>query len=281
MTNKSKGFIYYNYGEGCLARLAVSAYSLRKHYDGPVTIISDGEESNRVCRQIAADERIRFDIVEPKVDVRAGKNHHYLAKCRLHELTPYDVSLFIDSDTVVTGDLTPLFSMAEENEFVTTQFCDWQSNGRMISKRILEWKDIRPRDMKRALRFGPAVNTGVMAFTKESAFMKDWFRVARRGRGFYIPDEVSCQVILWRYPHKVVDSYYNASCRYDDCDDPEVRLIHYHGRKHCREGLPFNGDKWVAAYNEVVDLNIGNIREWTPSSDRHLSRHLSSLNRRA
>ena len=273
----SNGLIYYNYGEGCLPRLAVSIHTLRKHYDGPVTIISDGEESGRVCKLFKTDKRLNVDIVEPNVEVRRGKNHHYLAKCRLHELTPYDVSLFIDSDTIVTGDLTPLIPMAEEHEFVVPQFCNWKSKGRMISKRIMEWKDIRPRDMKRALEYGPALNTGVMAFTKESKFMKDWFRVARKGRGFFIPDETSCQVILWRYPHKVVESFYNASCRYDDCSKPEVRLIHYHGRKHCRDGLPFNGDKWVAAYHEVVDLNIANIRDWTPSSDRHLKRYLSTL----
>ena len=274
---KSTGVIYYNYGEGCLPRLAVSLYSLRKHYNGPAAIISDGPESAQLCKLLVDDKRLGVDLVEPAVDVRRGKNHHYLAKCRLHEFTPYDVSVFIDSDTIVKGDLTPLFQVAEEHEFAVPQFCNWKSDGRMISRRILEWKDIRPRDMRRALKFGPAVNTGVMAFTKDSKFMKDWFRVARRGRDFFIPDETSCQVILWRYPHKVVDSFYNGSCRYDDCADPNIRLIHYHGRKHCREGLPFNGDLWMQAYNEVVALNIGNIQEWTPAADRHLKRYLSRL----
>jgi hypothetical protein len=274
---KTKGVIYYNYGEGCLARLAVSLHTLRKHYDGPVTVISDGQESGRVCKLLRADQRLKIDLVEPRVDVRTGKNHAYLSKCRLHEMTPYDVSLFIDADTIIRGDLTPLLPLAEQHEFVVPQFSNWVSHGRMISRRIMEWQHIRPRDMKHALKFGPALNTGVMAFTRDSKFMKDWFRVARRGRGFFIPDETSCQVVLWRYPHKVVEHQYNASCRYDDCQDPNVRLVHFHGRKHCRAGLPFNGQMWVDAYNEVVAENVGDIRSWSPASDRHLRRYLRSL----
>jgi hypothetical protein len=272
-----KGIIYYNSGTGCLPRLTVSLYSLRKHYDGPVTVISDGSESSVLCKKLQADPRLNISILEPHIDVRKGKNHHYLAKCRLHEVTPYDPSLFIDSDTIIVGDLTPLFAIAQEHEFAVPRFANWITTGRMISKRILEWKDIRPRDMKQAISFGPAVNTGVMAFRRDSKFMKDWFRVARRGRSFFIPDETSCQVILWRYPHKVVEAFYNASCRTDECKNPNARLIHFHGRKHCRVGFPFNANLWIDAYREVCDLNIGEIQSWTPAGDRHLRRYLASI----
>ena len=40
------GVIYLNSGTKCLVRLLVSIHSLRKYYDGPVAIVSVGEESH-------------------------------------------------------------------------------------------------------------------------------------------------------------------------------------------------------------------------------------------
>lgn len=274
MSEASRGIIFYNYGTGCLARLAVSLYTLRLHYSGSVTVLSDGAESNEGLKPFASDARLAVDVLDCDFNVREGRNHHYLSKCRLHEYTPYDVSLFLDSDTLVTGDLTPLLPLAEQNGFVVTQFSNWVTSGRTIARRIGEWKEILPRDIASAMRFGPAVNTGVMAFRRDAAIFKDWFRVARRGRGFFIPDETSCQVILHRYPHHVAPWFYNASCRYDDCSDPRVRLVHYHGRKHCRPGLPFHGERWAKAYGVVVAEDVAEIRSWTPAGDRHLAKHL-------
>jgi hypothetical protein len=272
----SKGILFYNYGRGCLPRMAVAIHSLRKHYDGNVTLISDGEESDAVCNHFAIDARLKVNVIAPLIDVKKDKNHHYLVKCRMHELSPYDVSIFLDADTLVLGDLTPLFAMAEANEFVVPQFSDWKSSGKTIARRIRGWSDIKPGYVEGAIAFGPAVNTGVFGFAKHSAFMKDWFRVARRGRKLFIPDETSCQLMLWRYPHHVCEYFYNASCKYDNCQNPLVRVIHYHGRKHLREGLPFNGASWLKAYEEVEKLNIANIKEWTPAGDKRLRKYIES-----
>ena len=277
----SEGIIFYNYGKGAIARLAVGVYSLRKHYKGSVTILSDGEESDELCKRFAADARLGVDVRNAVFDVKKDKNHHYLSKCRLAEHTPYDVSLFLDADTITIGDLTPLLPLALQHEFVVPQFSNWKSSGGTIARRIQQWKTIKPKDIDAAIAFGPAVNTGVMAFTKTSNFMKDWFKIARKGRHLFIPDETSCQVVLYKYPHKMVEWYYNASCRYDKCDDPEVRLIHYHGRKHCRDGLPFYGERWVKAYEEVAALNIAGIQDWTPGTDRKLRHYLSTVNKLA
>jgi hypothetical protein len=274
----NQGIIYYNHGSGCAARLVVSLYSLRSVYSDDIAVISDGDESNELCQKMANDASLGIQVVKPNINVKLGRNHSYLAKCRLHEHTPFDVSLYIDADTIVKGDLTHLIPLAEENEFVVSQFSKWKSNGRMISRRIRDWQHIRPRDIKPALDFGPAVNTGVMSFVKESSFMKDWFRIARKGRGFFIPDETSCQLLLHRYPNKVVDWKNNASCRYDDVEEESVKLIHYHGRKHCRAGdpMPFHGEKWVNLYREVFDKNIAGIQDWSPGGDRHLKRYLKT-----
>jgi hypothetical protein len=270
----NQGVIFYNYGIGCAARLAVAVWTLRKHYTGPLAIISDGQESHDVCRHFAADARLGVQLLECDFNVKKDKNHHYLSKCRLHDYTPYDVSLYIDADVVVRGDLTPMLAVAAEHEFAVPQFCDWKSSTPVIRRRLLDWRKIRPRDMRPALEYGPAINTGVFAFRRDSTFMADWFKIARRGRKFFIPDEVSCQLVLWRYPHKVVEHFYNGSCRFDDCLSPEIRLIHYHGRKHIREGMPFHGKVWIDTYQEVERENVADINSWKPAGDRRLAAYL-------
>ncbi len=270
----TRGILFYNYGTGCAARMAVAIHTLRQHYTGPITILADDEEAWPICLNFAQDARLNVSVVRVKFNVAKSKNHHYLSKCRLHEYTPYDVTLFLDSDTITLGDLTPLLDEAEKHEFVTTQFSNWKSNGRIIQKRIEGWKRILPNDMEAAINFGPAINTGVMAFTRTSKFMTNWFRYARRGRHLFIPDEVSAQVLLHRYPHWIAPYYYNASCKYDDCHNPDVRLIHFHGKKHCRTGLPYHGSMWAACYERVFAENIADIQEWTPAGDIKLKAHI-------
>ncbi len=215
------------------------------------------------------DKRLNVNVVKAGFADQAKKNHHYLSKCRMHEITPYDVSVFLDADTLVFGDLTPLWGLAEKVEFVVPQFSDWTSTGTIVSNRIMDWFDIFPEHIKPALAFGPALNTGVMGFTKNSHFMVDWHGVAVKGRHLFIPDETSCQLILYKYPHAVVDWTFNASCKYDKCRDPKVRVVHYHGRKHCRVGLPFHGDLWIKEYKEALDNDIAGIQNKGAGAQKH------------
>lgn len=271
----NRGIIFYNCGTGAAVRTVVAIHSLRKLYQGAISILSDGEASDDLCKKIASEKRLNVDVVNADFNVRGGRNHHYLSKCRLHEHTPYDVSLYLDADIIVRGDVSSLFERAEANEFVVPQFSTWTTSGRMISRRIMAWSKIVPNDMFGALKFGPAINTGVMAFIKDSQFMKAWYRVAKKGKEIAIPDETSCQVLVHKYPHEIAEWYFNASCRFDNCLDPQVRIIHYHGRKHCRENLPFHGNLWMEEYEEVLGLNLADIQSWTPSGDRQLKWHIS------
>jgi predicted SAM-dependent methyltransferase len=84
-----------------------------------------------------------------------------------------------------------------------------------------------------------------------------------------------------RHPHRVVDGRWNRSCKYDDPDAPDTRIIHFHGRKHCRPGLPYHGAKWVSEFEALHRENVADLRHWAPAGDRILDRHLRSLNRDA
>ncbi|MDP1591750.1 MAG: class I SAM-dependent methyltransferase [Prosthecobacter sp.] len=267
-----RGVIYYNSGTSCAVRLLVSLASLRKHYAGPVTILSEGEASHLLCEPIG--EALNAEVKRWDSGVKPGKNAPFLAKTRLHLGTPYETTVALDSDTLVVGPIDELFLRAERGMFCVAQLGSWKTSGRIIQGRLRKWADILPDDLEAAIQFGPAINTGVMAFCQEASLFEEWHEVAEQGREHFIPDEVSCQMLLHRHPHRILDGRWNRSCRHDDPDLPDTRIIHYHGRKHCRSGLPFHADKWVAAYEAVVRQNLAGIRSWTPAGDRQLIRHL-------
>jgi len=250
----NEGVIYYNKGMKMLVRLIVSLHSLRKVYDKNVAILIEGEESDE-CKEIANMYNAQI------VDVDFGesyKNKTYLNSCLSHTVTPYDTSIWIDSDTVILKDPSKLFEHARKNEFAIAQFANWVTNGSKIRKRIKAWEPYLPEFVKDAINFGPAINCGVYAFHKDGKLVKDWFDHAVKGKTSFIPDEVCCQVILPQYPHIIVDPKYNTSCRYGTVDKNTV-IIHYHGRKHCRikDGKYLNNSKlWFNEYNEIKDLDI-------------------------
>lgn len=267
-----RGVVYYNGGTSCAVRLLVSLTSLRRHYSGPVTVLSEGEESHRLCERIAVSANA--DLKEWNSGVEEGVNRHFLAKTRCHVGTPYEISISLDSDTLIAGSTDDLFHEAAVSGFCIAQFSGWRSDGRTIAKRIREWAEFAPDDIEPAIRFGPAINTGVMAFRRSATLFADWYPLALRGRDCFIPDEVSCQILLPRHPHRVLDGRWNRSCKHDNPDAPDTRIIHFHGRKHCRRGLPFHGARWVAEFEAVLRENVAGVREWMPAGDRVLHRHL-------
>ena len=170
-------------------RLLVSLTSLRRHYTGPVTILSEGEESHRLCEKIA--KATNADLREWDSGVEPGKNRHFLAKTRCHLGTPFDITIALDSDTLIVGSLDELLNDAAVASFCVAQFAGWRSGGGTIAKRIREWDEFASSDIGAAIEFGPAINTGVIAFHRNAALFEEWYPLALLGRGFFIPDEVS------------------------------------------------------------------------------------------
>jgi hypothetical protein len=86
------------------------------------------------------------------------------------------------------------------------------------------------------------------------------------------------QVTIHKYKHHVCDQKYNASCKYGDPYNADTRVIHYHGRKHCRindqNEVIYGGDLWVNEYKEVKQENYLNINS-LPNNDRTLKKYLT------
>ena len=266
----TRGVIYYNRGTRAAVRLLVSLASLRRHYAGPVTILSDGDESHALCAPIAAALDAQWRAWTP--DIAPGRNTIYLAKTLYHTASPYEITVCLDNDTLILGALDELFDRAAQAGFAVAQLGDWRSNGATIGKRIKVWTEWLPELIEPALAFGPAINCGVIAFRQDATLLGDWMRHAVLGRETFIPDEVCCQLLLPRHSHEILDGRWNRSCKHDDPDLPDTRIIHFHGRKHCRPGMPFHAKRWVDAFDEAVKRNLAEVSLWLPAGDRMLRR---------
>ena len=226
----ARGVLMYNVGKKMLARLYIAMKTLRDVWDGPACILA--EQPHNPVKKWCKEWDIQFIPVE--FSTPEGRKRTYLNACECHKFTPYDVTMWLDSDTMCLRDFSEMFDAAEEYEFAIAQFASWKTGGK-IAKRIKAWKDTYPDKIEAALAFGPAINCGVFAFSSDSKLMADWHGLAIPGRSFsFIPDETCCQVILPEYPHKIMPHWFNCSAKYDKPRCVDTRIVHFHGNKHCR-----------------------------------------------
>lgn len=286
----TSGIIYYNKGQKILTRLAVSTRSLRESgYTGELAWIIDGKDSiNGTMAKLAK----KMDVQIIRIDTPMAP---LCAKSSLWRYTPYEVSLFIDADTVVLTSPDQLLAEAEEHGFGVTQFSNWITTGSKIGGRIRAWgivPEVSPRDVRKALNYGLAVNTGVFGFDKKHPLLPHWEQIthsAGRVGGPQAPmsrvlDEVSCQIVVPKHRHILWTDRWNWSCQYGHSADPAI--IHYHGGKHCLDELPacehwksrywslrhstsgfedFNGDRrlkfYISGYRDSKSTRVGIVKE--------------------
>lgn len=261
------GVFYLLTGIGHSVRLVTSIWSLRKFYNGPITVFSTQEGSERIGSLCALDRRL--DITHKFVQEVGGRNSAFLTKLELLKKVSYDPCTYLDADTIVAGSIDDLLSC--EAEFCATQFGTWTSKGGRIRGRIKGWRDICPDLLPDALAPRPAVNGGIFSFRKDAAILEYWRELSFLGRKKFICDEVALQLLLHHFPHKVLDCRFNCSPVYAK-DTTDVRIWHFHGDKHVRE---YTKHLWLPTFEECLKQNVANILEWMPYGDRHLKRYLN------
>jgi hypothetical protein len=280
MTNlNGDGVLYTLVGDKHAAQLAVSILSLRDHWQGPVAIMVGDEKAHEFGVRCEKDTRLApLQLVKWHAPTRGQTGQHgtqYLNKTRMFDLSPFSRTVFLDADTLVVGDFRALWPRPNTEEVRLTQFADFTTTTRPVRSRVEGWRQHAPREVARSLAYGyPGLNTGVMAFTRLSKrFMAAWREMTARNVCF-ICDEIAAQLVFLDFPHMVLDERWNASPVHGKHlpGDPEVRIWHFHGRKHvrrerCRE-------IWLPAYDRAVAENVAGIAEWTPAGDRQLRRWL-------
>jgi len=268
-----RGILYFNQGEKCMVRLLVSLHSLRRHYDGPVTLLTVGPQCSWF---LDAARMMQADIQEVTADPGIPP---LVRKARLQEYSPYDTSMFLDADTLVLQPIAEYFDKVEEHGFCTGEFAGWRTTGGTISRRIRSFGRVVPEYVEAALAYGKATNTGVFGFRKDAPILPEWKDITEKGWRAAcspIPDEVGCQMLLPKYPHWLALVEWGTSVKFG-APERDIKIVHYHGRKHVH---PFPlCNLWKQHYCALKHSLPPKLRKEfvKPWHDRRLKRYLKEL----
>ena len=275
------GVIYLTVGSKHLVHIVVSLMTLREHYKGPIAVLSgdDNFEKHALDDRWGDLEVIRFEY---------QNTNPYHAKTSMYELSPFERTVFLDADTIVVGKFSELLPETDE-EVKFTQFADWTTHHperrgkRRISGRISGngWPELLPTQVAYQLEHPyPAINTGTLGFSRGShRFMKRWkdvttkqFELSRQREDVsaFISDEIAAQLLAFEYPHRVLDSRWNASPVYWPggwWSAQDVRIWHGHGSKFfkCRdlvEGAKRQNGIWLPHFFRAMRDGLANIDKW-------------------
>lgn len=278
----NSGVIYLLTGPAHGVRLVVSLWTLRRHYQGPVTVYTTQTESHIIGAYCAEDPQLRVEHCRTTL-VNTPRNASFLTKLELLPASPYEVTVYLDADTLIAGRVEPLLEAAAQSQFAATQFATWQACGRTVRHRLEAWRSIRQdrfesawlsRLIDEAIGERPAVNGGVFAFQRSASLLSAWRELAHAGCDTFICDELALQMLLPRFSHQVLDCRFNCSPIYAR-RTTDVRVWHLHGEKHVRH--PSCRELWWPAYRVCLAENSARLQEWSPGADRRLARVVRSL----
>jgi len=260
-----------------LPYLLASLKTLREHYDGEVVVFA-WEESFPIVQEIAKDSRLGIEarFREP---AHRDKNAQFMDKIQAAMSQQGEAAciLYLDADTTIHGDLSPLFQAGREYGFAATRFCRWTSHHGIPSRRIeklRKYKKLPQEAVEQSLdknKTIPSVNGGVWACRPESPVLPLWYEYTDIAQDQFIADEVVLHLMspifaeVGNYTIIGLGGEYNCSPKFQprNLGDKEVKIWHFHGDSNVRPGKIQKGyDLWRPIYAECLEMNLGNVSSW-------------------
>ncbi len=282
---KNYQVIYLMSGAAHVPYLAASIWSLRKTgYDGPVTVFA-WRESVGYVRKLEQDDRLNIWVSEREPKYRRedglGRNSQGLDRISLSMSLDCDVSLYLDADTTVHGDLTPMFEVADRVGYCATQWCDWSTHRGHTRKRVLSLREFDgvPNDLIEEVvsRPLPSLNCGVFASKPTSPLLPQWYDWCLAAGRSFISDEKTQHLLMAAFPTQMevlLGGAFNCSPKFqpNNLTDEDVVVRHYHGNSNTKEGKSEKGIAlWTPIWQECLELNLGKIAGWwSDCGNKHL-----------
>ena len=260
--------------------LVCSLKTLREHYDGEIVVFA-WEDSFPIVQEIAKDSRlnIKARFREP---VHRLKNAQFMDKIQTAagQFEQAECVLYLDADTTIHGDLSPLFEAGHTFGFAATRFNHWTSNHGIPSRRIEKLRKYKKLDQEliescldKTIKW-PSVNGGIWACRPESLVLPFWYAWTDIAREQFIADEVILHLMAPKF--KGTNEYtiigkqgeFNCSPKFQpkQLKDSEVVIWHFHGDCNVRPSKTMKGyDLWRPIYAECLEKNIGNMQSWIGS----------------
>lgn len=270
------GIVYQLSGNWTATLCVVSLWSLRQHYDGPVSLLIT-DECMDVGKAIAADKRLRVELI-PTTRPTDGKRPHWVAKTFTYLQSPYDYSIYIDSDTVIHADPSPLFGdlvLTKVNELrildnhqypksVRHQFRKFRKHGPIMERMI--------DNCYAANRY--CVNNGVWGFAKEHRLLWELHHLCVGLREERMHDEIAMQLCLPRYHDiKWMDGRWNALVAYEK-QWGDRKIAHYHHKYYAN--IARGRESFTPVLRDAIDNNVAGLRDWVGRYNPHVQGLLAS-----
>jgi hypothetical protein len=267
------GVVYLNHGLSHLTRLAVSLWSLRKHYSGRVVLLDTGNSgfgAKLALGGITGDQRLGVQFKRIPIYDR-GRQPVFITKSYVWRYAGLDAAIQVDADTVFNSSPKPLIELAADPAgpgIVLTPNRGHDTSYEYVRNRIMGWQRISAPgiDIAGLIRDAssgvfPLVNAGIIAWRADSPFLPKWEQLTKAGWVCRLTDEVAAQLLMSREPYRMAGRWWNVYPQ-DKAIEPErVRIWHFHGNSHA--GHPGNAI-WMPAYREAWESNAGGIQEWGP-----------------
>jgi hypothetical protein len=225
---------FYNFGNKCILELLVATYSLRKHYAGEIVwMLANNDEWNKQVAIQVANLNVNIMWVDLNLIKRNAKS---AVKPFLFDklfTSGYDSAIMCDGDLLFLKPIDELWEKLTDKGVLLTQFCNWVTSGPIMKGRISQLKGLISDPDLRVLTSNkyPAVNIGVMGFTKERGLnqLKRWDMLTAKMAGKHIADEVAVHALLLGNV-MIAPSSFNASAKVGDLSHIEDNhVVHYHG----------------------------------------------------
>lgn len=263
-----------------LPYLIVSLRSLRKYWNGPVCVhawpdMPDtyGEGSWKLVTQIAKDRSLGIIPVRWEPEYIKRNAQFECKQLVVQSFNDDDLVLYLDADTLIKGDLTPLFDAAEEPGFLATQFSGWQTQGGIVQsrvKRLRKFPEITQSAVEHVLKYKwPSVNGGVFCCRPNSRVLRTWHEWTKVARSIFISDETVLHALMPLFNGKGMEiiqgGAFNCSPRFQPkyLSDDQVRIWHFHGDCNSRPQKSKRAvESWWPEYISCLHDNVGGLADW-------------------
>lgn len=281
--------MYLMSGKAHCPYLLASLWTLRGQYNGPIKIHA-WDDSFEICQKIASDPVFGdVEVINSNPPMKWKKNKQFGHKILLAQQSKADQVLYLDADTTIHADISPLFLTAETFGFAATQFNSWLSNGGIVRKRVERLRPFLDEDYRKILdrvieHPFPSPNGGIWAAQPSSPVLEDWYKWTDKARSIFIPDEAVLHLMVARWTYEKVrlkvfrDGEFNMSAKLKfwpkGTNFNNIKILHYHGDSNCRPNkAPEATHFWMGIWQMLKDRNIGRVSEWKGTvKNKHLDR---------
>jgi len=242
----NKGVLYIAFGDNFLKEMLYSAESVKRNSpDMHITVFSDRE--------------VDSDFID---DCRLIEVKHIRAKVDYIQYSPYDQTIFLDTDTVVDHDISEMFGILEKYDFAICH--DLARKRENVSKLIPEYAEI-------PYAFSE-INPGVMVFNmneRVSKFFSGWRELFYKHFDKWPYEQPTFRTALWQSDVSlyILPPEYNIRSRTNR--EKQRKFHHEYGEDHLKPRIyhmhadNINQNKYdVESVDDALDFCKNNFMEY-------------------